>query len=600
MGKIQHINENIYTIPPGAYLRNRIYVYQNISNKYVTPDEKKGEKKGTRGYTDHESVCIGVVTDIMNPKECKQFYANEYYRREVLTQELPEPPKYADSMSVGLTEWIAEVAEQSGLIEDLTAVLGEEETCMILDLAHYMLSKESAVMQHFPAWARDHVILSDDICSDTDIGIFLRDVLTISKINLFKEKWFIRNIGEGLVFLCYDSTNVNSQARGVSIVQKGHAKDDATLDQVNTDYVVRQSDGLPLTMLHSPGSVNDIAQAQEMIDFIDRMKEQSGVDVRICLICDRGYISEKNLKLLDKAGLEYILMLRTNFNLHMELADETIGSIRSYKNKINNEDNSEIYGVTKERILYEGGPTCYAQIIWSAERYASGRLEVEKRIQAERDKLEAFITASSGKSLTEEELKWVPSYFVLRTEPGEPKIEIKKKRGRGGGTTEVEIPTLKILAYEDDEAGINNEYMKSGIFVLITRKRMTAQETLDAYAKRDCVEKVFEALKSHLGMDKIGVTTEEAMHGKGLIWFIASIFHAILFNGTKKLRVTNRKYYTVPAIVDSLEAIKADKNLTTNKYKRRYKVTARQGKVLNCWGITEADIDERINMIQSE
>ena len=64
---------------------------------------------------------------------------------------------------------------------------------------------------------------------------------------------------------------------------------------------------------------------------------------------------------------------------------------------------------------------------------------------------------------------------------------------------------------------------------------MTVQETIEAYSKRDCVEKVFESLKSHLGMDKIGVTTEEAMHGKGFIWFIASILHSLMFMKRKRL-----------------------------------------------------------------
>ena len=102
---------------------------------------------------------------------------------------------------------------------------------------------------------------------------------------------------------------------------------------------------------------------------------------------------------------------------------------------------------------------------------------------------------------------------------------------------------------------------------------MTAQETQEAYTKRDCVEKTFQALKSHLGMDKIGVTTEEAMHGKGLVWFVSSILHALLFSHTAALRVSDRKHYTVPAMIDQLEAIKADKDLSTGKRQRRYKLT---------------------------
>ena len=104
-------------------------------------------------------------------------------------------------------------------------------------------------------------------------------------------------------------------------------------------------------------------------------------------------------------------------------------------------------------------------------------------------------------------------------------------------------------------------------------------------------------MKSHLGMDKIGVTTEEAMHGKGFVWFIASILHSLLFNKTGKLRVSEKKQYTVPAMIDQLEAIKADKNLRTGKYQRRYKITHRQSEILKNWDISEKYIDCRIEQI---
>jgi transposase len=131
----------------------------------------------------------------------------------------------------------------------------------------------------------------------------------------------------------------------------------------------------------------------------------------------------------------------------------------------------------------------------------------------------------------------------------------------------------------------------------MTSAKMTAQETNDYYSKRDCVEKTFQALKSHLGMDKIGVTTEEAMHGKGLVWFVASILHAILFNKTSALRTTERKCFTVPAMIDQLEAIKADKNLSTGKRERRYKLTNKQKQILNFWDLDEVQIDQKIASI---
>lgn len=596
MGRIARTPDNLFTMPKGSYVRNKSYVYVNVSNRYVAPNEKKNDKKGTRGYTDHDSVCIGVLAD-PSSKTGRMFYANSRYLNDFVESELPEPPTHADSMAIGLMSWIAVASDGSGLTEDLADVFGEEDAQMILDLADYMLSSESAVMQHYPAWGREHVLFSADIANDTEIGKFFRKNLTIPRISLFREKWAARNIGNGRLYLCYDSTNVNSQADGVFIVQKGHAKDDPSLKQVNTDYVIRQEDGLPFTYLHSPGSVTDIAQAQEMIAFIQKVRKLTGADVMLCLICDRGYISEKNLRHMDGVGIGYILMLRTTFSLHEKLADDVIDEIKTYKNELDSGDD-EAYGITRECRLYKDGPTCYAQIIWSDSRYQSKRKEIKKQIADERRLVEKLVAAGSDISYTAEELKWIPECFRLKLIPGEPCIEERKKRGRGTGTKKVEIPTFRVTGYEDDEAAINRRYQKAGIIVIITSEHLTAQETVEAYSKRDCVEKTFEALKSHLGMDKIGVSTEAAMHGKGFIWFVASILHALMFNGTSKLRASDRKNYTVPAMVDQLEAIKADRDLTKDRRKRRYKLTRRQQNILSCFGVSEADIDERIASIR--
>lgn len=590
MAKIERSDSNLFPMPKGAYIRNKVYVYVNTSNKYV-PSSEKISKSG-KGYTGHDSICIGVICDKEHP-EIRKFYANANYHSQFLKKELPAPPKFSDSISIGLHCLIKEAAYGSGLMEDLAGVFGEETTEMILDLCSYMLSRESAVMQHVPAWARDHALFEADIPSDTFLGKALKNSLSVSQISLFRNRWALRNLEDGKIYLCYDSTNVNSQADGVFLVQKGHAKDDPSLWQVNTDYVVRQSDGLPLTYLHSPGSVTDVAQAQEMIRFLERLKKDSGKNVELCLICDRGYISGKNLRHMDKAGIGYILMLRTNFRLYDQLADPVLDVIRSYKNELECGDGDERYGLTRKCVLYNDGPECWAQIIWSAERYRSKRRETSLKIENERKKLEAFISSSSDRSFLLKELEWIAPYFKLKTEPGIPRYK-ERKRGRGSGTVTVELETVKVTGYEDDEEAINRLYVKSGIIVMVTSEQLTAQETEDAYAKRDNVEKTFRALKSHLGMDRIGVTTEEAIHGKGLIWFTSSILHALLFNKTTALRISNRKYYTVPAMIEELEAIKADKDLKTGKRMRRYKLTHRQENILKCWNIDEKYIDEVI------
>ena len=598
MAKIKRTKDNLFFMPKGAFIRNGKYVYINISNKYIPTSQKKS--KSGRGYTGHESVCIGVLQN-PNSSDSRLFYANDKYRASNSSDSSDfsdDLPRYDDGISVGLYSWVCRASEEIGLTDTLLEVFGEEDTKLILDCATYILCEEKAIMQHFPSWARDHLLSSDHTPDDKYMGQFLKNNLSISKIKLFREKWFVLKIGDGYVFLCYDSTNVNCQAEGVFIVQKGHAKDDPDLNQVNTDYVVRQSDGLPVTYLHSPGSVTDIAQAQEMIKFIKDVKERYGKDVRVCLVCDRGYISIKNVKDMDGAEIPYILMLRTNFELYDELASSAIDKIKTYKNELECDDGDEKYGLTMKCTLYDDGPECCAHVIWSAERYRGKRREVTSKLEKERKELRDFIESSQGKTYTEKELKrefkHVPSYFILQTEPGEPRIEERKKRGRGTGTVKVEIPTLRVTGFIDNEEGINRIYQKSGIMILVTRDEMTVQECMAAYKKRDCVEKVFMALKSHLGMDRIGVTTEEAMHGKGLLWFVAAILHSVLFNSTAKLRIRDRKRYTVPAMLDGLESLKADRNLTTRKYEKRYKLTRVQTNILQQWNITEDDVNKML------
>ena len=63
------------------------------------------------------------------------------------------------------------------------------------------------------------------------------------------------------------------------------------------------------------------------------------------------------------------------------------------------------------------------------------------------------------------------------------------------------------------------------------------------------------------------------------------------------MRTSDKKRYTVPAMVDQLEAIKADKDLKTGKYKRRYKITKIQNNILKQWKIDENHIDDRIKLL---
>lgn len=578
MAKIDKSESNIYDIPKGANVVKGGAVYINASNYRVVPTD------GRKPFVSHTKLCIGKVVEGKKGK----FYANDNYKRKFLKEELPLPPEKNDSLSVG-SYAIATTVDEKFEVRKILKEAGftVDQINMIMDLVLYMLDKESAVFQHFPSWARDNATFSDSISSDSTISKFVNGI-SYSEIQLFKDKWLEAILKKNdKVFLCYDSTNVNSQAEGVSLVEKGHAKDDKTLNQVNTEYVVRQEDGIPVTYMQYPGSICDIAEAEEMIKYLGKFNK----DTKMTAVCDRGYISEDNVTYFNEHELGFLLLLKSNTNASKKLITDHAKEVKDRYGCYIPEYG--IYGKTfRIKLFKNSNIECYAHLIYDVDLERDHREALHNTINAQRLEIQRHIDRKD--KLTEDNLK---KYFMfdLELEPSETIIAPAK----GRGVKKTEQPSFVIKSFKENEDVIAEEFSYCGFFILVTSDEMTVKEAVCGYSKRDSVEKVFESLKSHLGMDKIGVHTEESMQGKTFLWFIASIFRSSISYSLSSLRESsnNKKDYTTPAAIDRLDAIKADKNLSSGKYERRYKLTKAQKEICKCLDIKESLIDEIIGEI---
>lgn len=570
-------------IPSNVSVTSKGYVYYNATTEWVVSKSVPKKK-----YADHSKKLIGKLLQTnADWKQDRRMIPNKTYFMLFEADKLPEQPEKADNISVGVYSAVQKLSETSGLNEVLSKVFEEEDAQLILDLAMYMLIQESAVFQHFPHWCRNHAIFSEIIRSDSYICKFQQNSLSVSKINLFKQLWVNKVIDDGKLYFCYDSSNVNSLAEGVFLVQKEHAKDDSTLDQVNSDYVVRQRDGLPVTFTTFPGSIVDMAEASEMIEFFKKLLEPSRPASKITLICDRGYISEGNVLQMDECGINFLLMLRKNMGITERLMSEYADAVRSSANYIQELDQ---YGMTVEGSLFGNDrETRYFHIIWNSTLEIKHRKKLFSDIEA----MEKRITKSIKRKITytADELRKFNQWFDLETEEAESVIV--KQRGRGAGK-ETEKTAYKIKSFTRNFEIIDKNLKQCGIYILVTSEPMSLIEALEAYSKRDCVEKVFRALKSFLGMDKLGVDSDDSIHAKTMIWFVAAILHSLIFNNTAKLRLNDRKSFTVPAVIDLLEEISADKDLNTGEYIRRYKPIKKQNSILDCLGLKISQIDECI------
>lgn len=605
MGRIAKTEDNIVSIPKSVSVTAKGYVYWNATTTWVD------KANGTGKRADHKKECIGVILCPGSDwKKDRRMYANPTYyqifpsnkgssqntQADKAATARKEYPQRFDCISVGLYAVVDKLAEESGLYDVLLDVFGTENTQLIMDLAMYMISGETAVMQHFPHWAASHAIFSDSIRSDSFISAFEKEI-SLSLINKFKNSWAPVALGDGRVFVCYDSTNTNFRAKGVFLVQKGHAKDDPEEDQVNTEYVIRQKDGLPITFNVYPGSIDDISEAANMFDCLSELKKSkqrhqernktTEDNISIAVIADRGYVSYDNIKDIRDKGIGFIFLLKKNMDITNEVLDNHIDEVKKSANFMLK--NGKFALTVKKKIFPDDEKESWFHIVWDSELETSHRYALENDLIGKANNLKKNMEKRTR--MTGENLKGYRKYFNISChEDGTLKVN---QRGRGSGKT-ASVPAYVIDSFERNSAAIDKAHKCCGYIVYVSDQEMTAAETIETLVRRDGVEKTFRALKSRLGMDKIGVHSENSMHAKNLIWFVASVIRTQLFTKTETARLREKKRNSIPAVVDLLEEIRADKDLLTGTYARRYLPTKLQKKILNLAGVTLEDIDADI------
>ena len=639
MGKIDKSEENIYEIPPNVSVCNG-YVYLNTSTSWVQ------SKSGDRKHCDHNKLCIGktVVAPGGDWKSDRRMYANSTFLEMLKekkeqkedsklqqggdgpnTQEDGEgllEPKFnrkLTSVSVGAFVLVERLCYECGIIDILKKAFNGvmKKVLFVLDIALFMLLNKEADYQYYEFFARSNATFSNVVMSESEISKTLREY-SLSEIKYFKTLWARKTlVNESRydedIIVFYDSTNVNSQATGVFLVEKGHAKDDPSLPQVNTDYVVSEKDGMPITFSKFPGSITDVSEATKMITFFDELfsyetnEKLDDIDEEILnkirehlvLCCDRGYISKQNVNEFDNAKLNFLLLLKGNMTVNDRLVSQYCDKVKSLENY---DPETGLRAMTVRDYLFDsdrteaieaGDPSMklrWFHIIWSQNLYYSHFNNLMNIIKSQESQLDKKVKRKIP--ITLNEFKNYSKYFNLSTT-----FYGKAKTGNGNGTCEEQL--YLITSFSRNYENINDAEKKCGFFVLVSSKEMTAFEAIAAYSKRDCVEKVFLALKSFLGMSKEGVGSGDAMHTQALIWFVAAIMRCQLMIISRSLKCStrDRRNYTVPSMICILKEITADKDLITGKYTARYTLSKKQKTILDPSGITKATIDDYVKTL---
>ena len=421
-----------------------------------------------------------------------------------------------------------------------------------------MIIDEENVGMHYPDFAFCHPLFSENmhIYSDVKVSRMLNSVSKDSIIG-FLNDWNAKRDHKQKVYISYDSSNKNSQAGDIDLVEFGKPKDDKGKPVFNVSLVFDKSNQIPLLYEEYPGSINDVSQFSHMVD---KVNEYGYKDIGFIL--DRGYFSEDNIRYMEENGYAFIMMVKGRKKLVSSLVEanrntfETVRScaIRSYK----------VYGKTVQAKLFEGDKKDrFIHIFFNPSKQAAEREQLEQKIEKYRVFLEKHINTDTKFG------KGYHDYFDLKYDQKGILYSVKER----------------------DEM-IEQELRLSGYFCIVTSEEMKASQALIQYKGRDISEKLFSSDKTFLGSHSMRIHSSKAMSTKIFVEFVALIVRNRIYNLLKQtmLRMeVKQNYLTVPKALRELEKIEMIRR-NNGRYRLDHAVTKKQKIILSSFGLSEDDV----------
>ena len=516
------------------------------------------------------AVPLRAIVGKVSPDDPGLMFPNDKFMVYFPDAEIPEELPFAYRsccLKIGSCVIIRKVMDEYKLVPMLAKRFGRE-TGLILDLISYLIVEEENAGQYYPDFAFTHPLFTEKmtIYSDSKVCRLLNSITRDQCIG-FLDDWHKNRDHRSRIYISYDSTNKNSDAGDISIVEYGKAKDDKGLPVFNLSIAMDKTNRVPLFYEEYPGSVTDVSQFTFMVDKVIEYGYK-----KIGFILDRGYFSKENIRYIDENSYTFIIMCKGCRSLVSSLVLENRGSfetkresaIRSYR----------VYGTTVTSRLYEDDTKDrYFHIYYNPSRQAAEREHFEQRIEKFRQFLDKHIGKEEKFGRTYQE------FFHLHYD----------KNG-------------VFLGADERTDVIERELMLCGYFCIITSEKMTASQALIQYKGRDISEKLFRSDKTFIGSKSERVQSSQSMSSKIFIEFVALIVRNRIYNLLKDqmIRMESRqKYMTVPAAIRELEKIEMVRR-NNGSYKLDHAVTKTQKIILNSFGLDETDISNNANEISKQ
>ena len=527
-------------------VRGKKYVYFEYGRIYH-PEKR---------YNVPQRAVIGRVDD----SDTTMMHPNNQYLKYIPDGEIPQESdaKHSHCLRIGSTVVIKKILQYFRIPEMLAKYFAPKETGLFLDMVAYSLICENNAGQYYPDYAYNHPLFTPNmhVYSDSKVSDFLTSI-TADQSVAFLNDWNAVHDHREKIYISYDSTNKNSQAGDLEIVEYGHPKVDVGLPVFNYSMAYDTYNRVPLFYEEYPGSIVDVSQLRYMLD---KAKEYGYRHAGFIL--DRGYFSKDNIKYLENSGYDFVIMMKGRKSLAREL-------IRKHQGEFENKRSCGIrdykaYGITIKGHLFDNDTKeCYFHLYYSDLKKSAEREAIEAKVE----RMAKLIQKHEGKKF--EPSKAYKEYFNFTFD-------------RDGA----------LICATEKESVIEEEISLCGYYVIVTSEQMNAKDALTLYKSRDNSEKLFRGDKSYLGNSSLRVCSDESASAKIFVEFVALIVRCRIYTLLKReaQRMDKKEnYMTVPAAMRELEKIEMIK-LTSGRYRLSHALTATQKAILQAFNLTEENI----------
>ncbi|GHT58335.1 IS4 family transposase [Bacteroidia bacterium] len=389
----------------------------------------------------------------------------------------------------GLLDVLRQNAEQLGLRDVLKAACGKFADEIFMLASHLVASGEPYI--YTQEWLKNSDVTEPvGELSSSQITRILANISQTERDGFYREWAKLRADRE---YLALDITSSSSYSELIDDVEWGHNRDGEDLPQVSICLLMGETSRLPVYQTVYAGSLNDVSTLKTTLAKFDAITDNQP----ILTVMDKGFYSKRNVESLLSDGKRFIISMPFSAAAAKKLVVENSATIDDF-------DNSLAFGLTTLRAVTR-------QI--KINKYDVSAHIYFNPIKAAADKEKLILKVSEMRTNAE-----INPEKYIDDKDFSKYLNIEKSEG--GYTVSVK------------KDAIADAVKHAGWLVIISNHIHCADEALRIYRGKDVVEKGFLKLKNSIDIGRLRVHSDNAMHNKVFIGFVALVLmshiHAVM------------------------------------------------------------------------